>query len=63
VTAAIQGIPVITLGACAANPISNKMEDIEKPKFFDIEQWAYNLAANQWTIEEMENGTCWNEVK
>ena len=33
---------------------------IEEPRYPDgREPWLWNLAANQWTREEMADGTCW----
>ena len=28
----------------------------------DREQWAWNLAAAQWDLDEMRSGYCWREL-
>lgn len=62
VEAAIAGIPVICLGRCAASAISSKLEEIENPMLFKRENWLGVLADNQWTLNEMRDGTCWRAL-
>ena len=63
VEAVIQGIPVFTTGECVAKKMSGTLSDIENPFFPDRDQWAANLSANQWTIEEIRDGTCWRDLE
>lgn len=61
VEALIEGVPVfVTEGA--AKSMSGDLSDIETPYYPEREQWAWNLAANQWTLEEMKSGQCWREI-
>lgn len=57
--ALIAGVPAFTTGYCAARVLSNGfLCNIESPLYLDDRaEWAANLAANQWTLEEIENGT------
>ena len=63
VEAAIAGIPVICLGRCAASAISGTINDIETPPTPDRANWLGVLADNQFTLEEMRNGTCWRQIR
>jgi hypothetical protein len=50
------GIPILTTGECAATPLSNSIEDIDNPKFFDGRDELFSLlACGQFTPEEMLN--------
>jgi hypothetical protein len=64
VEALIAGVPVLCTDRCAAYRMgSADVSQIEKPLMReDREQWAWNLAANQWNIDEMRDGTCWREL-
>lgn len=59
VDAVVGGVPVISLGPCAANQVSGRLSDINEPLYPDREQWAANLAYGQFTLEEMRDGTAW----
>ena len=61
--AIIAGIPAFTTGLCAATSMSNHdIAAIERPKCPDgREAWAAAVAAHEWTLDEMANGTCWKE--
>lgn len=63
VDAALAGVPVFVTGQSPALAIgSGRLEDIENPPRPDVKkrlEWAAVLAANQWSMEEMENGICW----
>lgn len=63
VEALMLGIPVVTLGPCAASPLSKTVEEIEEPIYPDREQWAHWLANNQWTLEEIETGVAWRHLQ
>lgn len=58
------GIPVFCTAPCAASLMgSADICTIETPRYPDgREQWAWNLAAAQWTLAEMRDGTCWSEL-
>ena len=63
--AIVAGIPAFTTGLCAATPMSNQdVAHIERPRCPDgREQWAAAVAAHEWTLEEMANGTCWKALQ
>lgn len=63
--ALIAGIPVFTTGGCAASPLAGGvLSSIESPVYpNDREAWAAGLANNQWTVEEMRDGTCWRALQ
>lgn len=58
------GVPVFCSAPCAASLMgSAEFCNIETPAYPDgREQWAWNLAAAQWTLDEMRDGTCWREL-
>lgn len=56
VDALISGIPVIILGNHPAKQLSWTFSDIESPKYPDREQWCFNLAHSQFTLEEIRRG-------
>jgi hypothetical protein len=62
--ALLAGVPVVVTGNCAARPMaSTVLSEIESPRMPDgIMDWAAGLAANQWTVEELENGKCWSDL-
>ena len=65
IDALLWGIPIfMTSDRGAAYAYAEKdLSKIEKPWFPEgREKLMYSLAANQWTLEEMENGTCWREL-
>lgn len=62
VEAITQGIPAYVTAPCASQIMAGDIKDIESPVFKDRDQWAANLACNQWTIEEMRDGTCWRQL-
>lgn len=63
VEAVIAGVPVFCLGKCAARAMGlDDLGRVETPVYPDREQWAWNLAANQWTLEEMRQGMLWRAI-
>ena len=56
ITTAIQGIPVICGKECAAFPIANQIEQVEKLEYPDRQPWLNNLAYSQFTLDEMKSG-------
>lgn len=64
VQALLAGVPVFCTAPCAAYRMGQPdLSRIEAPCLPpDREQWARNLAANQWTLREMASGQCWREV-
>lgn len=58
------GVPVFVSDKSAAAPMGltdlSRIEDPYFPK--DREKWAAVLAGNQWTLEEMRNGTAWRAL-
>lgn len=63
VGAVIQGIPVVSLGPSMCTPMATPVTDIEAPRKPDREQWLQNLAANQWTKDELRDGTAWRMLQ
>lgn len=61
VKALIEGVPVFSLGGSMASVMGRRdIWRIEEPRHpSGREQWLWNLAANQWTREELRDGTCW----
>jgi hypothetical protein len=56
VQAAINGCPVICNSSSLAYPVSDKIENIEKIKLFDREDWFIKLCHTEWTVEEINQG-------
>lgn len=62
ITAVLAGVPVITLGQCAAEPMSGSLQQIESLPRPEREEWAGVLADQQWTLDEIRNGTAWQAL-
>lgn len=64
VEALVEGVPVFCTASCAALAMgSDDLTQIERPVYHtEREQWARNLAANQWTLDEMRRGDCWRAL-
>lgn len=64
VEALLFGVPVFCTAHCAASRMAcNDIAGIETPLYRDgREQWAWNLAAAQWTLDEMKAGTAKSEL-
>ncbi len=64
VKALLDGVPVFCTGACMASSMGRAdLALLEDPRYpDDREPWLWNLAANQWTREEMSDGTCWRQL-
>jgi hypothetical protein len=65
VKALLEGVPVFCTGPCAASPMGlDDLSRIEAPATpEDREPWLWTLAANQWTRQEMADGTCWRALR
>lgn len=64
VTALLYGIPVICLGDCAARRLGGNLGDFDAlPRMMNRSHWAGVLADNQWSIEEMHSGECWEGLR
>ena len=57
VSAAIQGIPVITDPTSLAYPVSDIIKHIGDPKLPDREEWFLKLCHTEWLVEEIRQGT------
>ena len=64
VDAIVAGVPAFVLGQSAAAPVAlADLSRIESPlRYEDRLHWAARLAANQWTLDEMRDGTCWRQL-
>lgn len=64
VTALLHGVPVVTMGQCAAEPLSGSIVQVGNlpPPSEDRHNWAGVLADNQWTLEEMKTGMAWRAL-
>lgn len=64
VTALIEGVPVVVESDdCAARPMAGTLDQIESLPTPDRENWLGLLADNEWTIDELTNGTAWSHLK
>ena len=59
--ALLAGVPVFNAEACGSYAMGTPdLSKIETPRMDgDRHRWAAMLACNQWTLEEMRNGTAW----
>lgn len=64
VEALLAGVPVFCTDPCGAYRMGlPDLFRIEAPVMpDDREQWAWNLAAAQWRLDEMRSGQCWREL-
>ena len=64
VESVLYGIPAFCLGPNAADPVANKtLINMEIPKRPPRQDWANNLAYNQFTVEEMISGKAWSILR
>lgn len=65
IQAAVEGVPVFCTAPCAASLMGlSDLSRIETPVYPGSRyQWMSNLCANQWTLDEMRDGTCWRALK
>ena len=64
VEAILAGVPAFVTGQSAALPMSSGQLDIENPVRPDGRmEWAGVLAANQWTLSEIESGVAWRNMR
>ena len=65
VDATLYGVYCVVLdeGAMAWEMCGHKLEDVNTTMRYHREQWAYNLAYTQWTIEEIKQGMAWESLK
>lgn len=64
VDALLAGVPVFCTDKCSASVMGiSDLRRIEAPFYpDDRERFCQVLAANQWTIQELEDGTCWKAL-
>jgi hypothetical protein len=63
VAAVLAGVPVVVEGDdCAAKPMSGTLEGIENLPTPERENWCGVLADNEWTMDEITNGTAWSHL-
>jgi len=63
--AVVQGIPSFSSEHSPAFPVSYSLQElnqIEKPKISDREQWLYSLLGSQFTISEMKSGFAYKYI-
>ena len=60
-----EGIPTFSLcpSSMAWDCSNKKIEEIESPKFYDRDQWLYNLGYCQWREDEIKKGYPWFHLK
>lgn len=67
VDAICYGVPAFVTSRCAALPVANTdLTKIMEPKFPTNEErfeWLATLVANQWTLEEINDGKCWRALE
>jgi hypothetical protein len=63
VMAVLAGVPVVTMGPCAAAPMAGDIADVENLPQPERESWAGVLADNQWTLDEMRAGKAWEALR
>lgn len=65
IKALLDGVPVFSLGESMASRMGlSDLSRIENPLCPKGRAgWLRTLAANQWTREEMRNGTCWRDLR
>lgn len=63
VQALLAGVPVcVSAQSCAAR-FSTPVTELETPRLLDgREVWAAVLADNEWSLDEMRDGTCWRAL-
>jgi hypothetical protein len=62
--ALLEGIPVLSKYGIASVLGPHDLGSVEHPYYpAGREQWAYNAAYCQWSLDEMANGACWNHLK
>lgn len=63
--AALGGVPIFAMdvGSLAWPIARHDVCYIEQPIYPRREQWAYNLAYCQWTLEEFSNGIAWEHLQ
>ena len=64
VTAVLEGIPVVVMSPeCVARPMSGTIEQIENlPRRDGRRNWAGVLADNEWSRQEIADGTAWKSL-
>lgn len=62
VEAAMQGYPVFPQAPCAASAFGQAGTDISRTVFPERLPLLYQLAANQWHIDEISSGRMWREL-
>jgi hypothetical protein len=65
IKAALKGIPVFPTALCAASPLGcSSLEMINEPRRPDTRMSIFHdLAANQWTIDEISSGRMWADLQ
>jgi len=56
IQAALHGVPIICDSSSLAYPVSDFLENLEKPQIFDRELWLVQLSHTEWTVEEIKQG-------
>jgi hypothetical protein len=61
----IEGIPLYTNQKdCIAYSLANRhLRKIEEPKFYEREQWLYDLAYSCWNVDELASGMVWRRFQ
>lgn len=60
IDAVLAGTPAFNMGNSAVAEVAlQDLSQIESPAYPDRKQWCYNLAYNQFTLDEFRDGTAW----
>jgi hypothetical protein len=62
ITAVLSGVPVVTMGQCAAERMAGSLTALEALPMLDRVEWAGVLADNEWSLDEMRDGTAWRAL-
>jgi hypothetical protein len=61
-TAVLAGVPIVTMGQCAAETMAGSLMKIESLPRLEREEWAGVLADNQWGLAEIRSGLAWRSL-
>lgn len=64
ITGLLAGLPVVATAQCVISPMSGDIPTIDHPlRHDDRQEWANIVADQQWTLDEMRSGLCWESLR